>query len=98
MWIPLKKTWRLNERHYGALQGFNKAETAEKHGEAKVKEWRRSYATPPPSLDLDDPRHPRNDKRYWDLPPSILPRAESLAMTVDRVMPYWYDTIAPQVL
>ena len=95
LWIPHHKTWRLNERHYGALQGLNKAETAEKHGEEQVLKWRRSYDIPPPELDLEDERHPRFERRYGDLPPDVLPKTESLKITVDRVLPYWYDTICP---
>jgi len=91
LWIPHYKSWRLNERHYGALQGLNKAETAEKHGEAQVKIWRRSYDVPPPALGLDDQRHPRFDRRFSHLPPDVLPCTESLKITVDRVLPYWYD-------
>ena len=98
LWLPHYKTWRLNERHYGALQGLNKAETAEKHGEEKVLQWRRSYDIPPPPLDFDDERHPRFDRRFANLPPSVLPCTESLKITVDRVMPYWNDTICPQIL
>ena len=98
IWIPHYKSWRLNERHYGALQGLNKAETAEKHGEEQVLQWRRSYDIPPPELDLDDERHPRFDRRYGLLPPDVLPRTESLKITVDRVLPYWNDTICPQVM
>ncbi len=78
MWIPVERSWRLNERHYGALQGLNKAQTVEKHGEAQVKIWRRSYDIAPPELALDDPRHPRFDPRYADVPPELLPAAESL--------------------
>lgn len=95
IWIPHHKTWRLNERHYGALQGLNKAETAEKHGEEQVLQWRRSYDIPPPELALDDERHPSFDRRYCMLPPDILPTTESLKITVDRVLPYWNDTICP---
>ena len=98
LWLPHTKTWRLNERHYGALQGLNKAETAEKHGEEKVLQWRRSYDIPPPPLDLDDERHPSFDRRYAGLPPQVLPRTESLKITVDRVLPYWNDAICPQVM
>lgn len=98
LWIPHHKTWRLNERHYGALQGLNKAETAEKHGEEKVLQWRRSYDIPPPALSLDDERHPSFDRRYGLLPPDVLPTTESLKITVDRVLPYWNDTICPQVM
>ena len=98
LWIPHYKSWRLNERHYGALQGLNKAETAEKHGEEQVLKWRRSYDIPPPELEMDDERHPRFDRRYGLLPPDVLPRTESLKITVDRVLPYWNDTICPQVM
>ena len=98
LWIPHHKTWRLNERSYGALQGLNKAETAEKHGEEKVLQWRRSYDIPPPALSLDDERHPSFDRRYGLLPPDVLPTTESLKITVDRVLPYWNDTICPQVM
>jgi len=97
MWIPVEKSWRLNERHYGALQGLNKAETAAKHGEAQVKIWRRSYDIPPPPLTADDPRHPSRDPRYAGLSASDLPLAESLKSTVERFMPYWNGTIAPAV-
>ncbi len=96
-WIPVIRAWQLNERHYGALQGLNKSETAAKFGEEQVKIWRRSYATPPPALDLDDPRHPRFDRRYAQLPPESLPACESLANTVARMMPYWQNDIAPAV-
>lgn len=98
LWLPHTKSWRLNERHYGNLQGLNKAETAEKHGEAKVLQWRRSYDIPPPPLELDDERHPSFDRRYANLPPSVLPCTESLKTTVDRVLPYWNDAICPQVM
>ena len=97
MWIPVEKSWRLNERHYGALQGLNKAETAAKHGEAQVKIWRRSYDIPPPPLDADDPRHPSRDPRYAALTPAELPLTESLKSTVERFMPYWTGTIAPAI-
>jgi 2,3-bisphosphoglycerate-dependent phosphoglycerate mutase len=97
MWIPVHRSWRLNERHYGALQGLNKAETAAKHGEDQVKIWRRSYNIPPPPLDLDDPRHPSRDRRYSGLPASDLPRSESLEATVARFLPFWHDTIAPDI-
>jgi len=96
-WIPVTKTWRLNERHYGALQGLDKAETTAKHGEAQVKIWRRSYDIPPPAMTLDDPGHPANDPRYMKLDASALPGTESLATTLDRVLPYWHDAIAPQL-
>src|SRR3984893_3508155 len=95
MWIPVVKDWRLNERHYGALQGLNKAETTAKHGEAQVKIWRRSYDVPPPPLPADDPRHPAHDPRYAELNPNELPRTESLKDTVARFIPYWRDAIAP---
>ena len=96
-WIPEIKAWQLNERHYGALQGLNKAETAEKFGEAQVKVWRRSYDTPPPELDMDDERHPRFDPRYASLSPEELPATESLKITLDRVVPYWDSTLAPAI-
>jgi len=97
-WIPHHKHWRLNERHYGALQGLNKAETAKKHGEEQVLKWRRSYDIPPPELNLDDERHPRFAPQYQQLPTDALPRTESLKTTVDRVLPFWHDTICPSVL
>jgi 2,3-bisphosphoglycerate-dependent phosphoglycerate mutase len=97
LWIPVFKHWRLNERHYGALQGLNKAETAAKHGETQTKIWRRSYDIPPPPLDPADPRHPSHDPRYAELNPSELPRTESLKDTVARFLPYWHDTIAPAI-
>jgi 2,3-bisphosphoglycerate-dependent phosphoglycerate mutase len=97
MWIPVTKHWRLNERHYGALQGLNKAETAAKHGEAQVKIWRRSYDMPPPPLSPDDPRHPRHDPRYAQLSPGELPQTESLKDTVARFLPYWHEIIAPPI-
>jgi 2,3-bisphosphoglycerate-dependent phosphoglycerate mutase len=97
MWIPVEKSWRLNERHYGALQGLNKAETAAKHGDAQTKIWRRSYDIPPPPLEADDPRHPSRDPRYSGLAPGQLPLAESLKDTVARFLPYWHDAIAPAV-
>ena len=96
-WIPEVKAWQLNERHYGALQGLNKAETAEKFGEAQVKAWRRSYDIPPPELELDDERHPRFDPRYASLSPEELPATESLKITLDRVLPYWHSTLAPEI-
>ena len=98
MWIPVEKDWRLNERHYGALQGLNKAETAAKHGEAQTKIWRRSYDIPPPPLTPDDPRHPSRDPRCANLPPGELPLTESLKDTVARFLPYWLGTIAPTIL
>jgi 2,3-bisphosphoglycerate-dependent phosphoglycerate mutase len=97
MWIPVVNDWRLNERHYGALQGLNKAETTAKHGEAQVKIWRRSYDIPPPPLSPTDPRHPSHDPRYVGLSPQELPLTESLKDTVSRVIPYWRDAIAPSV-
>lgn len=96
-WIPVIRAWQLNERHYGNLQGLNKAEMAEKFGEAQVKIWRRSYDVPPPPLDLDDPRHPRFDRRYADLTPDQLPATESLKLTLERVLPYWHSTIVPTI-
>lgn len=97
MWVPVTKDWRLNERHYGALTGLDKAETAQKYGDEQVLIWRRSYATPPPSLELDDPRHPRQDPRYSKLQPDELPATESLATTLERVLPYWELVIAPKL-
>ena len=97
MWIPEHKSWRLNERHYGALQGLNKAETAAKHGEAQVKIWRRSYDIPPPPLTPDDPRHPSRDRRYAEIRPDQLPLTESLKDTVARFLPYWHEAIAPTI-
>ena len=98
MWIPVANSWRLNERHYGALQGLNKAETAARHGEAQTKTWRRSYDVPPPALTPDDPRHPSRDPRYAGLNPSELPLTESLKDTVARFLPYWHETIAPSIM
>lgn len=95
--IPIIYNWRLNERHYGALQGLNKAETAQKYGEEQVHIWRRSYDTPPPELELDDERHPLFDKRYKDLDPGDLPATECLKNTVERFLPYWYSDIAPDI-
>ncbi len=97
MWIPVVNDWRLNERHYGALQGLNKAETAAQHGEAQVKIWRRSYDIPPPPLTPDDPRHAGCDPRYAGVPASDVPLTESLKDTVDRFLPYWHETIAPSI-
>ena len=97
MWIPVINTWRLNERHYGALQGLNKAETAAKFGEEQVHEWRRSYDVPPPKLEKSDRRHPSNDPRYRDLAEKDLPLTECLKDTVARALPYWHDTIAPSL-
>jgi len=96
-WIPETKAWQLNERHYGALQGLNKAEMAEKFGEAKVKIWRRSYDVPPPALEWDDERHPRFDPRYASLPPEELPATEALKNTLERVLPYWHSTLSPGI-
>ncbi|MFP4377875.1 MAG: 2,3-diphosphoglycerate-dependent phosphoglycerate mutase [Spirochaetales bacterium] len=96
-WIPEVKDWRLNERHYGALQGLNKAETAEKFGDEQVHEWRRSYATPPPALEEDDERFPGKDPRYKDLDPADVPKTECLKDTVDRFLPYWHEEIAPTI-
>ena len=97
MWIPVHRSWRLNERHYGALQGLNKAETAAQHGEEQVKMWRRSYDIPPPPLTADDPRHPSRDRRYAQLSRAELPLTESLKDTVARFLPYWHETIAPDI-
>ena len=97
LWIPVHRSWRLNERHYGALQGLNKAETAAKHGEAQVKIWRRSYDTPPPALTPEDPRHPSHDRRYASLSHEELPVTESLKDTVARFLPYWHQSIAPDI-
>jgi 2,3-bisphosphoglycerate-dependent phosphoglycerate mutase len=97
MWIPVHRSWRLNERHYGALQGLNKAETAAKFGEDQVKIWRRSYDIPPPPLTPDDPQHPSRDRRYADLTPNELPLTESLKDTVARFLPYWHSSIAPDI-
>jgi 2,3-bisphosphoglycerate-dependent phosphoglycerate mutase len=97
MWIPVERSWRLNERHYGALQGLNKAQTVAQHGEAQVKIWRRSYDVPPPPLSWDDPRHPRFDPRYADLDPKLLPTAESLKDTLARVLPFWETRIVPEL-
>jgi len=96
-WVDVRRHWRLNERHYGGLQGLNKAETAAKHGEAKVLEWRRSYDIPPPPLELSDDRHPAHDPRYRDLAPDVLPATESLKEVVARMLPYWYDAIVPDL-
>ena len=95
VWIPVERDWRLNERHYGTLQGLNKAETAAKYGDEQVHIWRRSYATPPPALETSDERHPTHDPRYAGI--DNLPATESLATTLERVQPYWEDTIAPQL-
>ena len=97
MWLPVERSWRLNERHYGALQGLNKAETVAKHGAEQVKIWRRSYDIPPPPLSLDDQRHPRFDRRYKDVKPQDLPSTESLKTTLERVLPYWSSRVAPEL-
>ncbi len=97
MWIPVERSWRLNERHYGALQGLNKAQTVAQHGEAQVKIWRRSYDVPPPALATDDPRHPRFDPRYADVDPKLLPATESLKDTLARVLPFWETRIVPEI-
>jgi 2,3-bisphosphoglycerate-dependent phosphoglycerate mutase len=97
-WIPVTRHWRLNERHYGALQGLNKAETAAKHGDEQVFVWRRSYVIPPPPLEISDERHPANDPRYAGLAPDVLPGTECLADVVARFLPYWHDSIVPQML
>ena len=97
MWIPVHRSWRLNERHYGALQGLNKTETVAEHGEAQVKIWRRSYDIPPPPLTADDPRHPSRDRRYAELTADQLPVTESLKDPVARFLPYWHETIAPSI-
>ncbi|MFO7687818.1 MAG: 2,3-diphosphoglycerate-dependent phosphoglycerate mutase [Desulfobacterales bacterium] len=97
MWIPVYRSWRLNERHYGALQGFNKAETAARHGMEQVRIWRRSYAIRPPALAPDDERNPAKDPRYADLAPQDIPATECLKDTVERFLPYWRGSIAPEV-
>ena len=97
MWLPVERSWRLNERHYGALQGLDKAQTVAKHGDAQVKIWRRSYDIPPPPLDAGDPRQPRFDPRYADVDPAWLPSSESLKDTLSRVLPYWESRIVPQL-
>ncbi len=96
-WIPVRKHWRLNERHYGALQGLNKGETAAAHGDEQVHVWRRSYDVPPPPLDWDDERHPHHDERYAWMPPELLPATECLKDVVERMLPYWYDAIVPDL-
>lgn len=97
MWIPVVKSWRLNERHYGALQGLDKAQTAEKYGLDQVKVWRRSYDVPPPALEETDERYPGKDRRYAELDKKDIPLTESLKLTVDRFLPYWHETIAPTI-
>lgn len=96
-WLPVIRAWQLNERHYGSLQGLNKAEMAEKFGEEQVKIWRRSYDVPPPALELTDERHPKFDRRYASLTPAQLPASESLKITLERVLPYWNSTLAPDI-
>lgn len=98
VWLPVARSWRLNERHYGALQGLDKKATTELHGAEQVHAWRRGYDTPPPPVDPASPEHPRNDPRYSHLPPDVLPASECLRDVVVRVLPYWYDAIAPQLL
>ena len=98
LWIPQRRHWRLNERHYGALQGLNKQETVDRYGAEQVLVWRRSYSTPPPPLELDDERHPRHDPRYATLPPDLLPATECLADVVARMLPYWHDHICVDLL
>jgi len=97
LWLPVHRSWRLNERHYGALQGLDKAETTRLHGEDQVRLWRRSFDVPPPLLPADDPRHPGKDPRYAKVDPALLPRGESLKECLDRVMPYWHGTIEPEL-
>lgn len=98
LWIPEVKSWRLNERHYGALQGLNKKETAEKYGDEKVHQWRRSYDVLPPLLENDDERSPKNDRRYAHLQKKVIPQGENLKTTLERVIPFWEDQIAPAIL
>ncbi|MCB0422471.1 MAG: 2,3-diphosphoglycerate-dependent phosphoglycerate mutase [Bdellovibrionales bacterium] len=97
MWIPVVRSWKLNERHYGGLQGLNKSETAEKYGNEQVFTWRRSYDIPPPPLEEDDERHPKKDPRYRDVSVTELPSTEALKQTLERVIPYWENEIAPQI-
>jgi 2,3-bisphosphoglycerate-dependent phosphoglycerate mutase len=97
-WIPVKRSWRLNERHYGSLQGLNKKQTTQKYGADQVKLWRRSYDIRPPELESADERHPSHDPRYAELPPELLPGAECLKDVVDRMLPYWFDSIVPDLL
>lgn len=97
LWIPVEKNWRLNERHYGALQRLNKAETANKYGEEQVHQWRRSYDVAPPLLEADDERHASKERRYQSLDQNVIPSGESLKMTLERVTPYWMDKIVPQI-
>ncbi len=98
VWLPVQRSWRLNERHYGALQGLDKKETTERHGAEQVHAWRRGYDTPPPPVESTSPEHPLNDPRYQHLPPDVLPACECLKDVVERVLPCWYDEIAPQLL
>ena len=97
LWVPVRRSWRLNERHYGALQGLNKTETGEKYGADQLHQWRRSFDVPPPALEADDPRHPRFDPRYGDLPPDVLPATECLADVLVRALPYWADGLVPDL-
>jgi 2,3-bisphosphoglycerate-dependent phosphoglycerate mutase len=96
-WLPVQRNWRLNERHYGTLQGLDKKATTERHGPEQTLLWRRSYDVPPPPVEFDDPEHPLNDPRYRLLPPDVLPAAECLKDVVARVLPYWHDVIVPQL-
>lgn len=98
VWLAVQRHWRLNERHYGALQGLDKIATTERHGAEQTHLWRRSYITPPPPVGLDSPEHPVNDPRYHLLPPDVLPASECLRDVVARVLPYWHDVIAPQLM
>jgi 2,3-bisphosphoglycerate-dependent phosphoglycerate mutase len=98
VWLPVQRHWRLNERHYGALQGLDKKATTEKYGAEQTHEWRRSYDVPPPPVDTSSPEHPSHDPRYRFLPPDVLPGSECLKDVVARVLPYWYDVVAPQLL
>lgn len=98
VWLPVERSWRLNERHYGTLQGLDKKATTELYGPEQVHAWRRGYATPPPAVGLDSPEHPANDERYRHLPPDVLPGSECLKDVVERVLPYWFDQIAPQLM
>jgi 2,3-bisphosphoglycerate-dependent phosphoglycerate mutase len=97
LWLPVQRSWRLNERHYGALQGLDKKATTERHGAEQTKLWRRSYDVPPPPVEPSSPEHPSNDDRYRLLPPDVLPASECLADVVARVLPYWHDTLVPQL-
>jgi 2,3-bisphosphoglycerate-dependent phosphoglycerate mutase len=97
MWIPVRRSWRLNERHYGALQGKDKKQTAAEHGAEQLHRWRRSYDVPPPPLDPGDPMHPRHDPRYADLAPDVLPASECLRDVLERMLPYWHDGIVPDL-